>query len=415
VINFGLLAQDSIPVSYRINGGVPVTDTLFASLAPGDSVSFSFPTLADLSATGNYIFDAWTSLGTDSVGTNDSTFNYSVDNIPEIHDVGAVGFFSPQSGFGLSNSESVNVLIRNFGNVSQSNIPVAYTMNGGAPVNDTLFGTITAGGTASLTFSAPVDLSTVGSFTFEAWTSLVTDTFGANDSTLNNIIEHYGSPQPATFMKAYGSATTDVGLYAQQTSDGGIIAVGQAFGSFNYDFYAVRTDVNGDTLWTKRYDGMAHDYARSVQQTSDGGFVISGTTAGFGAGSWDVFLIKTDANGDTLWSKTYGGTGTDEGYSVQQTADGGYIMAGYTTSFGSGGSDIYVIKTDANGDTLWTKVYGGTNSDRAKFVRQTDDGGYVITGYTYSSGAGSGDVFLIKNRWSRRHALDTDLWWKQYR
>ncbi len=124
---------------------------------------------------------------------------------------------------------------------------------------------------------------------------------------------------------------------------------------------------------------------------------MAGETWSFGAGWWgNVFLVKTDANGNVQWAKTYGGTDWDLAFSVQQTSDGGYIVAGYTRSFGTGGSDVFLIKTDAFGNVQWAKTYGGTNNEWAQSVQQTSDGGYIVAGYTYSFGAGLDDIFLIK-------------------
>ncbi|MBL7191850.1 hypothetical protein ISS30_09140 [bacterium] len=130
----------------------------------------------------------------------------------------------------------------------------------------------------------------------------------------------------------------------------------------------------------------------SVQQTSDSGYIIAGYTTSYGAGYYDVYLIKTDALGDTLWTKTFGGNSGDGGSSVQQTSDGGYIIAGYTGSYGAGYADVYLIKTDANGDTSWSQTFGGSDWDYGYSVQQTTDGGYIVAGYTYSYGAGSRDV-----------------------
>jgi hypothetical protein len=112
--------------------------------------------------------------------------------------------------------------------------------------------------------------------------------------------------------------------------------------------------------------------------------------------SGDIFLIKTDASGNIQWAKTYGGTSSDWALSVQQTSDGGYIVAGSTDFFGEGLDDIFLIKTDANGNVQWAKTYGGTSYDWAFSVQQTSDGGYIVAGPTYSFGAGTWDAFLIK-------------------
>jgi TolB-like protein len=200
------------------------------------------------------------------------------------------------------------------------------------------------------------------------------------------------------WAKTYGGTSWDEAYSVQQTSDGGYIVAGWtwSFGVGYSDFFLIKTDANGNIIWAKTYGGTNRDSAYSVQQTSDGGYIVAGTTWSFGAGSLDIFLIKTDANGNIIWAKTYGGTGWDEAYSVQQTSDGGYIVAGRTSSFGAGYSDIFIIKTDANGNIQWAKTYGGTDNDWAHSVQQTSDGGYIVAGWTWSFGAGYDDIFLIK-------------------
>ncbi|MGB3478637.1 MAG: T9SS type A sorting domain-containing protein [bacterium] len=151
-----------------------------------------------------------------------------------------------------------------------------------------------------------------------------------------------------------------------------------------------------DTLWTKIYGGVEHDCGYSVQQTTDKGYIVTGYTGSFGAGGGDVYLIMTDSLGDTLWTKTYGGVDSEGGFSVQQTTDKGYIITGRTESFGAGSYDVYIIKTDSLGDTLWTKTCGGIEDDEGRSVKQTTDGGYIIAGHTWSFGAGYWDVYLIR-------------------
>ncbi len=151
-----------------------------------------------------------------------------------------------------------------------------------------------------------------------------------------------------------------------------------------------------DTLWTKTYGGAENDAGLSVKQTPyDNGYIIAGYTRSFGGGGRDVYLIKTDENGNPDWTKTYGGTSWDCAHSVQQTFDGGYIVAGYRYEL-TGHADVWLLKTDSNGDTLWTRIYGGTANDQARSVQQTSDGGYIITGYIESFGAGARDVWLLK-------------------
>ena len=211
--------------------------------------------------------------------------------------------------------------------------------------------------------------------------------------------------------RTYGGTNDDVGYSVQQTSDGGYIVAGMtsSFGAINGDVYLIKTNASGDTLWSKTYGGTGTDWGRSVQQTSDGGYIIAGWTTSFGAGMEDVYLIKTNSQGNTLWTKTYGGTNGDWGSSVQQTSDGGYIIAGYTESFGAGNRDVYLIKTNSQGDTLWTKTYGGTGLDGGSSIQQTSDGGYIIAGSTHSFGAGRYDVYLIKT-----NASGDTLWTRTY-
>jgi len=200
------------------------------------------------------------------------------------------------------------------------------------------------------------------------------------------------------WTRTYGGSDFDAGYSVQQTSDGGYIIAGytESFGAGGYDVYLLKTDSSGDTLWTRTYGGSASDWGNSVQQTSDGGYIIAGYTDSFGAGGYDVYLLKTDSSGDTLWTRIYGGIDDDHGRSVQQTSDGGYIIAGYTWSFGAGGYDVYLLKTDSSGDTLWTRTYGGSDQDVGYCVQQTSNGGYIIAGHTYSFGAGLADVYLLR-------------------
>lgn len=136
--------------------------------------------------------------------------------------------------------------------------------------------------------------------------------------------------------------------------------------------------------WQKIYGINEWNWAESVQQTMDGGYIIVGSTNSFGNDSRDVYLIKTDAYGNVEWVKTYGGNHLDIAYAVQQTTDGGYIIAGATQSFGNGSRDVYLIKIDAYGNVEWQKTFGGSEIDDGYAIQQTLDGGYIIAGWIFS-------------------------------
>jgi len=194
------------------------------------------------------------------------------------------------------------------------------------------------------------------------------------------------------WQKNYGGPKWDIGYSLALTSDGGYIIAGktESYGAGGSDVYLIKTDVNGNLLWQKNYGGPRRDEGRSVAQINDGGYIIVGDTESR-LNYFDVYLIKTDANGNMVWQKTYGRSSYDIGWSIAQTSDGGYIIAGDTID------GAYLIKTDVNGNLLWQKSYGGPESDFARSVLETKDGGYIIIGSTSSySAIGDLDVYLIK-------------------
>lgn len=179
-----------------------------------------------------------------------------------------------------------------------------------------------------------------------------------------------------------------------QTFDGGYIFCGQYGTPPATVAYLVKTNSLGDTVWTKKEGfGFQFGWSEDVVQTSDGNFVITGTV--FDGLSKSVFLTKTDDSGNTVWTKYYGGTKDDFGYAVDIVDSGGFIITGGTYSYSTGqftNADIWLVRTDNNGDTLWTRSYGGTESEEGFSVKSCDDGGYVITGYT----GVQPDIFLLK-------------------
>ncbi len=205
-----------------------------------------------------------------------------------------------------------------------------------------------------------------------------------------------------TFEKAYGGTSDDFGYTVRQTTDSGYIMIGgtHSYGAGSRDFYLIKTDQNGDTTWTKTFGSTGFDYGNDVAQTADGGYILTGTLY---QPPYVTFVARTDSNGDTLWTNTY----TGKGKSIEQTTDSGFIIAGNIwLGVGAGKYDMLLIRIDANGDTIWTKNYGHTQSDGANDVKQTDDGGYILVGFEPSNGT---DIWLVKTDVSG----DT-LWTKSY-
>jgi len=200
------------------------------------------------------------------------------------------------------------------------------------------------------------------------------------------------------FSRTSGGSEDDYGNFVQQIDDGGFIITGytKSYGAGKYDIWLIKTDSNGNEEWNRTFGKSNSDYGYSVQQTDDSGFIITGSTLSNRANNADVWLIKTDSNGNEEWNRTYGGSEDDYGNFVQQTDDSGFIVTGYTESYGAGKTDVWLIKTDRNGNEEWNLTFGGSNSDGGRSARQTVDGGYIVTGYKNSYGVGDADVCLIK-------------------
>jgi len=237
-----------------------------------------------------------------------------------------------------------------------------------------------------------------------------THSYGAGDSDFWLVrTDSFGN---ALWNKTYGGLIGDVATDLVQTDDGGYALVGRtlSFGAGGWDFRLVKTDPDGNIEWSGTYGGINDDLPWALVQTSDGGYVMSGDTNSTGAGDWDYWLVKTDALGNMEWNKTYGGTGSDVAWAgLVQTADGGYAIGGDTHSYGAGLSDFWLVKTDANGNEQWNKTYGGVSWDPARGICCTSDGGYAMTGHTYNYGAGIYDLWIVKTdangdmMWDRRY------------
>jgi hypothetical protein len=208
-----------------------------------------------------------------------------------------------------------------------------------------------------------------------------------------------------------------------QRKNGEFIVAGgiDASGNGIDDIYIIRLNNSGTVTSKGIIGGTGIEDATFISRTFDNGYILTGSTTSYGAGNNDVFLIKADSNGVMTWSKTYGGSEDDYGYSVQQTQDSGYIVSGYTKSFGAVYDDIYLFKTNPDGDTVWSKTYGVPNSyDQAYAVQQTFDNGYILTGFTNQAGMAIGYALMIKTDssgdtiWTKTYGLNSNSYYRGY-
>jgi hypothetical protein len=215
----------------------------------------------------------------------------------------------------------------------------------------------------------------------------------------------------------YGGAGTDNGYAVLETPDHGLAIAGEtrSYGAGGSDFWLIKTDSTGDTLWTRTYGGTSDETCYGMAQTSDGGFVLAGRSNSFG-GSWGGYLVRTNSTGDTIWTHKYGGAARDEFAAVLPTSDNGFVLGGYTISYGAGSGDFWLLKVNANGDSLWSHTYGGALSDQCYSLTATVDGGYLLAGSSESFGNGhsqSPDFWLVKasstgdSLWSRTFGGDS--------
>jgi len=212
------------------------------------------------------------------------------------------------------------------------------------------------------------------------------------------------------WSKTIGGPGADGGKSIRQTPDGGFIIVGYTFshGTGDADILAVKTDSKGKQLWSKTYGGAGTEYGYDCIIVDDG-YIITGYTTSYGAGSKDVYLVKINKDGKLVWSNTYGGASWDVGMSAAQAGDGGYIICGFTNSSGAGEEDLYLIKTDANGKQIWTKTYGGERFEMGNSVYQTGDGGFIVGATSGTTEGGNCDFYLMKT-----DAKGNEIWSQFY-
>jgi hypothetical protein len=211
--------------------------------------------------------------------------------------------------------------------------------------------------------------------------------------------------------QTFGQEEYDSAFSAQQTIDGGYIITGYSVfpDEEQTDSWLIKTDEFGNEEWSQTFGGNEDDQIYCVQQTNDNGFILSGNTRSYGSGPSSAWLIKTDEFGNEEWSQTFGGSGFDLAYSVQQTIDGGYVLTGYTDTFATGYSDAWLIKTDEFGIEEWNQTYDSNSDEESRSVRQTNDGGFIITGCTDKFSYFESDILIIKT-----NANGNEEWRKIY-
>lgn len=204
--------------------------------------------------------------------------------------------------------------------------------------------------------------------------------------------------KPTEFQKSYGGAADDLGKAVLEYNNGDLYIAGstQSFGVGQKDVYIIKTDDKGNKIWSRTFGGAANDEANEIFVMQDGNLLILGTTASYGAGGNDVYLIKIDTSGALLWQKFFGGPAGESGEDIVQTSDGNYMITGVTSGFGSGLRDVYVLKVNSSGTLIWSKTFGGAADDGGSSLCNADTGDVMLFNFTDNYGALNRDLYVIR-------------------
>ena len=222
----------------------------------------------------------------------------------------------------------------------------------------------------------------------------VTKSEGKGDEDI--YLVKFDSTGETLWRKTYGGTEVDNGWCVFEV-DGGFIIAGStnSLGAGGFDCYLLAVDSSGELKWERTYGGESDDHCWNVIPTSDGGYAMVGETWSSGAGAEDFLLIKTDADGKEEWSRTFGGGKGDRAFSIEEADDGGFVLVGQTYSEGAGERDVYIVKTDMKGKQQWAQVFGGAGRDVGHGVDKTAEGDFLVTGYTNSFAETGYDPYLI--------------------
>jgi hypothetical protein len=230
-----------------------------------------------------------------------------------------------------------------------------------------------------------------------------------------SVVEAQAMSSP--WNRTFGGVESDGGYSVVEVSTGGFACAGYTMssGAGLQDVWLVRTGVDGTPQWSQTYGGVDSDWGRSICEVGSGEFILVGETSSFGVGSTDVYLLRIGSDGTLLWNQTHGGVFEEGANSIIVLSGGDYLIVGLTGSYGMGNQDVWLVRTDANGNHLWNQTYGGTFGDNGVAVIEVSSGGFALAGYTNSFGAGGADAWLIRTDvngnllWSRTYGgLDYD-------
>jgi hypothetical protein len=221
----------------------------------------------------------------------------------------------------------------------------------------------------------------------------------------NAYIVKVDSSGDTLWTRQYGGEGIDVFADMLLTDNGSTISIGLTDTPNDWEnIFIVKTNSDGETVWNKNYGGNQKDVGLSITEANDSGYVITGVTKSVSVGEEDLFILKTNADGDSLWFKTYGTIGNDGGHCINPVSTGGYIITGIYDW-----STVWLLRIDENGDTLWTKQFGETDYDEGNTVIETEDGGFIICGSIVIPGTGELDTYVIKT-----DNIGNVLWEKTY-
>lgn len=220
------------------------------------------------------------------------------------------------------------------------------------------------------------------------------------------------------FQKTFGGVADDLANAVLQTNDGGFLIAGtsKSVGAGGSDVILLKLNSNGDSVWTKTFGGSLDDEANTLENTADGGYIISGNTWSYGAGTRDMFLIKLDSTANLQWSAAYGGPGGQTCNAAHQLPDGGYILAGSSDNFGAGNFDYYLVRADSNGNFKWGQTFGFFPQEFCYEVGLMADGGFLLSGQMVGTGPNTSEYFVVKTdsngfqQWSKTYGgTESDL------